>query len=125
MSDNTARHLSLQPVQQHFERAVDTFNKINNKNIPTLYVSMAGRELNTPIEHCMNLVNTMTALNKNSFVLILSLFSASTNLIPFYKDNKCSIYSEINKGPAGNVERLKKILSTFDLSNLFFKEMIE
>ncbi len=40
--DTTFAHhdLSLQATQQHFKRAVDTFNKINNKNIPTLYVCM-------------------------------------------------------------------------------------
>ncbi len=77
------------------------------------------------MEVCISLVNTIAALNKNAFVLILNLFSVSTKIMTFHGDNKCSIYSEVNKGPDGNIERLTEILSTFNLSHLFSKEVIQ
>lgn len=128
-SDATFQHhdLSVANTQQHFKNAVAYFNAINKASISTLYVCMACRTINTPIEDCLALSNTLQKLNPNSHVLILNLQDNKKNLnelsLPYYTDSKCTIYLDMhNKAQKDNVYKLKELVKLHTFNSLITRE---
>lgn len=78
--------LSIEEHYNHFKKAINRFNILQNNQLPILFVHMTSRKNNLSLDSSLELVNTLITRNKNAFVLILNRYSKGLNL-PFPKFN--------------------------------------